>query len=106
MVLHRERARFQAVVGWMTLAVLSWPLVCLGPSAAFARSVKDAQAAFDKKEYQQALDLVEQLAVEQGFKPEIRRLKVRSLIFLGKPKEALVEYEHFEKDLKQGTGRC
>lgn len=83
--------------GWMALAVMSGALLCLWPSVASARSVKDAQAAFDKKQYQDALDLIEQVVKEKGPQPETRRLKIRSFINLGKPKEALVEYERLEQ---------
>ena len=39
---------------------------CLWPAAASARSIKEAQAAFDKKQYQEALDLTEQIVKEKG----------------------------------------
>ena len=101
MALHGESHRRRTVSGWMAVAVASGVLLCLWPSAASARSLKEAQAAFDKKQYQESLDLVEQLTKDQGPQPEARRLKTRSLIFLGKPKDALVEYERLEQDLKQ-----
>ena len=71
--------------GWMALVIISGALMCLCPSAASARSVKEAQAAFDKKQYQEALDLMEQVVKEKGSQPEMRRLKIRSLIHVGKP---------------------
>lgn len=89
------------VDGCVAVVSLSWALVCLWPVPAMAGSVKEAQAAFDKKQYQEALDLLEQVMKERGSQPETRRLKVRSLIFLGKPKDALVEYERHEQELKQ-----
>ena len=64
--------------GWMALMIISGALVCLWPSAASARSVKEAQAAFDKKQYEEALDLIEQIVKEKGPQPEMRRLKIRS----------------------------
>ena len=85
----------------MGLAFLSAPVVGGWPDPAMASSVKDVQAAFDKKQYQEALDLIEQVTKEKGSQPETRRLKVRSLIFLGKPKDALIEYERHEQELKQ-----
>jgi len=85
----------------MAVAVATGVLLCFWTSAASARSLKEAQAAFDKKQYQEALDLVEQVTKEQGPQPDARRLKTRSLIFSGKPKDALVEYERLEQDLKQ-----
>ena len=101
MLLHSETGRLRTMRGWMVLVALSGALVCLWPSAVSASLAKNAQAAFDKKQYQEALDLVEQVTKEKGSQPDTSRLKVRSLIFLGKPKEALVEYEHLEQDLKQ-----
>lgn len=89
------------VNGCVAVVILSWALVGLWPVPVKAGSVKEAQAAFDKKQYQEALDLLEQVMKEHGSQPETRRLKVRSLIFLGKPKDALVEYERHEQELKQ-----
>ncbi len=86
---------------WMTLMIMSGALVCLWPTAASARSVKEAQAAFDKKQYQEALDLIEQIVKEKGPQPETKRLKIRSLIHVGKPKEALTEYDQFTQGLTQ-----
>lgn len=101
MVSHGKLGWLRTVSGWMALAALSGPLVCLWPSVAVARSVKEAQAAFDKRQYQETLDLVEQVTKEQGPQPETRRLKIRSLIYLGKPKDALVEYEQLEQVMKR-----
>lgn len=80
---------------------LSGTILSVGPPVASAVSVREAQSAFDKKQYQAALDLVEQIVKEKGPQPETRRLKVRSLVNLGKPKEALVEYEQLEQGSKQ-----
>ena len=101
MALHNESRSLLTMSGWMAVAMATGVLLCLWPSAASARSLKEAQAAFDKKQYQEALDLVEQVTKEQGPQPEARRLKIHSLILLAKPKDALVEYEHLERDLKQ-----
>jgi len=101
MALHNESRSLLTMRGWMAVAMATGVLLCLWPSAASARSLKEAQAAFDKKQYQEALDLVEQVTKEQGPQPEGRRLKIHSLILLAKPKDALVEYEHLERDLKQ-----
>lgn len=54
---------------------------------------KEAQAAFEKKEYQTVLDELAKLAKEQSAAAEVRRLKVRAQLMLGKPKEALDEYD-------------
>jgi HEAT repeat protein len=83
------------------VACLSGTILSVGAPVVLAASVREAQTAFDKKQYQAALDLVEQVIKERGPQPETRRLKVRSLVNLGKPKEALVEYEQLEQGLKQ-----
>ena len=86
---------------WMILMMLCGTLLCLWPTVAGARTVKEAQAALDKKQYQEALDISEQIAKEIGPQPEARRVKIRALIHLGKPKEALLEYEQLTQGLKQ-----
>ncbi len=87
--------------GWMALMIISVALVCLWPSAVSARSIKEAQGAFDKKQYEEALKLIEQMIKENGPQPEIRRLKIRSLIHVGKPKDALAEYDQLTQGLTQ-----
>jgi HEAT repeat protein len=82
------------------LCMLAW----LNPSGimAGASSVpKEAQTAFEKKAYQQALDELAKLDKEKGAVPDVRRLKIRSLINLGKPKEALDEYDLLAQSLKR-----
>ncbi len=86
---------------WMRGVILCGALLCLWPSVAGARTVKEAQAALDKKQYQEALDIVEQVAKEKGPQPETRRVKIRALIQLGKPKDALLEYEQLTQGLRQ-----
>jgi len=62
--------------------------------AAVTTSVpKDAQEAFDKKQYEQVLEQLGKLVQEQGATPDVRRLKIRSFLNLGNPKEALGEYD-------------
>jgi HEAT repeat protein len=62
---------------------------------------KDAQEAFDKKQYEQALEQLAKLEKEQGATPDVRRLKIRSFLKLGNPKDALGEYDKLELALKQ-----
>lgn len=101
MVSQAKRRWIRTVDVCLAAAIVCGPLVGLWPVPASAASLKDAQAAFDKKQYQEALDLIEQVTKEKGAQLETRRLKIRSLIFLGKPKDALVEYERHEQELKQ-----
>lgn len=90
--------------GGMAIAGLLCVLAWFSPSALLAgvsNVPKEAQAAFEKKAYQQALDELAKLDKERGGAPDVRRLKVRSLINLGKPKEALDEYDLLAQSLKR-----
>ncbi|MCC2642686.1 MAG: exported protein of unknown function, contains HEAT-like repeat [Nitrospira sp.] len=89
------------ITGGMLPVVLMGALLSLWPSEASAVSVRDAQSAFDRKQYQESLDLLEQIIKEKGSHSEARRLRIRSLINLSKPKDALVEYGRLEKELKR-----
>ncbi len=62
---------------------------------------KDVQEAFDKKQYEQVLAQLAKLEKEQSIAPDVRRLKIRSLLKLGNPKDALGEYDKLELALKQ-----
>ncbi|MEP6934503.1 MAG: HEAT repeat domain-containing protein, partial [Nitrospirota bacterium] len=61
---------------------------------------KEAQAAFDKQQYEQVLEQLAKLEKEHGADPDVRRLKIRSFLKLGNPKDALVEYDKLESVLK------
>ncbi|MFO0707563.1 MAG: HEAT repeat domain-containing protein [Nitrospira sp.] len=77
-------------------------LLAAVPTVVIAGAVpKEAQQAFDKKQYQQTMDELAKLDKEKSASPEVRRLKIRSLIRMGKPKEALDEYDLLEQTLKQ-----
>ena len=62
---------------------------------------RDAQEAFDKKQYEQVLEQLAKHEKEQGASPDVRRLKIRSFLKLGNPKDALGEYDKLELALKQ-----
>ncbi len=62
---------------------------------------KDAQESFDKQQYEQVLEQLAKLEKEQGAAPDVRRLKIRSFLKLGNPKDALGEYDKLELSLKQ-----
>lgn len=90
--------------GGMTVAGLLCLLVWLNPAALMAgvsAVPKEAQAAFEKKAYQQALDELAKLDKEKSAAPDVRRLKIRSLINIGKPKDALDEYDLLAQSLKR-----
>ena len=88
----------------MAIAGLLGLLVCLNPSGLIAGTSvvpKEAQTAFEKKAYQQALDELAKLDKEKAAAPDVRRIKIRSLINLGKPKDALDEYDQLAQSLKR-----
>jgi HEAT repeat protein len=80
---------------------LLWQNPGAGVAAAASSVPKEAQAAFEKQQYQQALDVLEKMDQSKRAEPDVRRLKVRSLVRLGKPKDALDEYDTLEKTLKR-----
>src|SRR6266513_4029472 len=88
---------------WNMLAAVALAWFYLGGgadqllSAAGATSVpKDAQEAFDKKQYGQVLEQLGKLEKEQSAAPDVRRRKIHSFLKLGNPKEALGEYDKLE----------
>ena len=62
---------------------------------------KDAQEAFDKQQYEQVIEQMAKLEKEQSVAPDVRRLKIRSFLKLGNPKDALGEYDKLDLALKQ-----
>src|SRR5207253_6259330 len=90
----------------LTAVALAWFYLWSGAdqllSAAGTTAVpEEAQKAFDKKQYEQVLEQLGNLVQEQGAAPDVRRLKIRSFLKLGNPKEALGEYDKLELALKQ-----
>ncbi len=82
---------------------LFWLFVATGPVFAAGTSPvpKPIQNLYDKNEFQQTLDEIGKLDKERAAVPEVRRLKIRSLLKLGTPKEALEEYDALEAMLRQ-----
>jgi HEAT repeat protein len=62
---------------------------------------KDAQEAFDKKQYQQVIEQLVKLEKEQSVSSDVRRLKIHSFLKLANPKDALGEYDKLELAFKQ-----
>jgi HEAT repeat protein len=86
------------MLAWLwALAIPAGELFAAGSKAV----VKDIQGLYDKKEYQKALEELAKLDAESAAAPDIRRLKVRSLLGAGNPKEALEEYDKLHSALKQ-----
>ena len=61
---------------------------------------KEAQEAYDKKQYQLVLDQLAKLEKEQPLSPDVRRLRIHSFLKLANPKDALGEYDKLELALK------
>ena len=87
-----------AAAGFLCLLVWFSPSVVIAGASPVP---KEAQTAFEKKAYQQALDELAKLDKERSAVPDVRRLKIRSLINVGKPKEALDEYDLLAQSLKR-----
>mgnify|MGYP001174249370 CR=1 FL=1 len=62
---------------------------------------KETQEAFDEQQYEQVLEQLTKLEKEQDAAPDVHRLKIRSFLKLGNPKDALGEYDKLESVLKQ-----
>jgi len=85
-------------VAWFTV----WSGVCPSSLAAGTSPVpQEAQEAYDKKQYAQVLEQLAKLEKEQSAAPAVRRLRIRSLLKLGNPKDALGEYDKLELALQQ-----
>ncbi len=72
----------------LLLLTVAWGLFALSGSALAAESaradgLKEAQAAFNKKQYDQALQLLESLGKGGKVTADVRRLKIRTLVKLG-----------------------
>jgi HEAT repeat protein len=102
LIICRRSCRWKLLAG----VAVAWCYLWSGTDqlllAAGTSSVpKDAQEAFDKKQYEQVLEQLAKLEKEQSAAPDVRRLKIRSLLKLGNPKDALGEYDKLELALKQ-----
>ncbi len=85
-------------VAWFTV----WSGVCPSSLTAGTSPVpQEAQEAYDKKQYAQVLEQLAKLEKEQSAAPAVRRLRIRSLLKLGNPKDALGEYDKLELALQQ-----
>jgi len=87
-------------------AVVLTGLMCLLPSvdSALGGTVSDMsqiEKLYDAKEYPKTLEELNRLDRETADRPDVRRLKIRTLLRLAKPKDALSEYEHLPQIVKQ-----
>lgn len=86
----------------IALLVLIWCIPTVG--SAFGEStsnVQQSQALYDKKDYQRALETLNLLDPQTASAPDVRRLKIRTLLRLGNPKDALSVYDELVQTLKQ-----
>ena len=102
LVMRRRSCRWRLLaavaVAWFSVGSGADQLLL---AAGTASVPKEAQEAYDKKQYEQVLEQLAKLEKEQGVAPDVRRLKIRSLLKLGNPKDALGEYDKLELALKQ-----
>jgi HEAT repeat protein len=56
---------------------------------------------YDQKQYQKVLDELAKMNQETSAVPDVRRLKIRTLLKLGNPKDALAVYDRLEAGSKQ-----
>jgi HEAT repeat protein len=104
MLIRLRQVGFFILVGVLFLIIPPFPfgVGAAGPAPeAELRALKEAQAAFDKKEYQQALDQLVRAGKAGALPADGLRLKVRAQLHLGRPKEALQDYEHLSSMLKR-----
>ncbi|NGZ08295.1 MAG: hypothetical protein CV088_02785 [Nitrospira sp. LK70] len=83
------------------LFALVWCISVAGPACGgTASQIKQSQALYDKKEYQKALEELDKLDSQTLGAPDVRRLKIRTLLRLGNPKNALTNYDELVQVLK------
>jgi HEAT repeat protein len=87
----------------MTWTTMQWIvlgcLVSILMGAGLSSVPPDIKAWYDQKEYQKVLDGLSALSQDAQALPDVRRLKARALVKLGKPQEALAEYDKLETGL-------
>ncbi len=86
-----------AVVLALAVGLFAWKVGV----AESAPSLHEAQVEFDKRQYAQALELLDLLAKQGAPSVEARRLRVKTLLKLGRSTDALAEYEQLEHAAKQ-----
>jgi HEAT repeat protein len=102
LIMHRFSCRWNMLAAVAVALFYLWSGAGQLLLAAGISSVpKDVQEAFDKQQYEQVLEQLAKLEKEQGVAPDVRRLKIRSFLKLGNPKDALGEYDKLELALKQ-----
>jgi HEAT repeat protein len=81
--------------------VLVWCIPMTGSAFGGAGSrIQQSQALYDKKDYQKALEELDKLDPQTSSAPDVRRLKIRTFLRLGNPKDALTNYDELVQVLK------
>jgi HEAT repeat protein len=80
--------------GFAAINAIAFPVADTGASL-----LKEAQTAFKKHTYQEALDLLDRAGKAGPLPADALRMKVRAQLYVGKPKEALLDYERLEQVL-------
>jgi HEAT repeat protein len=98
---HVEVSGLLMIAGALVICIMApSPVGAAQPIAdTGAALLKEAQAAFKRQDYQRTIDRLEQASKSRALPGEALRLKVRAQLHLGKPKEALLDYEQFELTL-------
>ena len=94
--LHRKVLPIMFVGCWGVMVAA--PLLCAAGSSSVPSEI---QRLYDKKDYRKTIEEVAKLTQEKAAVSDVRRLKIRSLLRLGNPKDALEEYDKLEASLKQ-----
>ena len=90
---------FSAVVwaGFCGTGILATPVV----SAGSLPVPKEIQRAYDERDYQKTVEEIDKLDQEKSAAPDVLRLKIRALLKLANPKDALAEYGKLETSLRK-----
>ncbi|MCP9455781.1 MAG: HEAT repeat domain-containing protein [Nitrospira sp.] len=88
--------RLGVLIGLLNIiAIFSMPVMSV------AVAVTELQRLYERQEYQKVIDEIAKLGATQANDPQIRRLKIRSLLRMGHSKEAMTDYDQFRRNLKQ-----
>src|SRR5215831_5855754 len=93
----RSRLFLVIILAWFC----TWNSTAASSFAASSSVPPKIQSAYDSKQYQQVIDEMGKLSPEQRAVPDVRRIAIRSLLKLGNPKDALMEYDQLEATLKR-----
>jgi HEAT repeat protein len=86
-----------AVAGW----TVAWSGLPISAFAATSSVPTEVQNLYDKKDYSKVIEEIAKLDKTLSSSSDVRRLRIRSLLKLGNPKEALEEYDKLEQSIKQ-----